>query len=68
MASGGDDRRVLIWSVSKSLDAAAAQPPTAMQAEHDSNIFCLDFDVDSKIVFSGGNDERVLLHDLVPML
>lgn len=35
-----------------------------MQGEHDSNIFCLDFDFETKNVFSGGNDERVLIHDI----
>ena len=63
MASGGDDRRVLLWNVAKSIDADVAEP-TPMQGEHDSNIFCINFDLNTKVVFSGGNDERVLLHDL----
>jgi WD repeat-containing protein 22 len=63
MASGGDDRRILVWNVEKSIDAKAYDPGV-MQGEHDSNIFCVDFDVDSKNVFSGGNDERVLIHDI----
>ena len=63
MASGGDDRRILIWNVEKSIDDSPIMP-TAMQGEHDSNIFCLGFDADVKNIFSGGNDERVLVHDL----
>ena len=63
LASGGDDRRVLVWNVAKSIDADVTEA-TPMQGEHDSNIFCLNFDLDTKVVFSGGNDERVLLHDL----
>ena len=63
LASGGDDRRILIWDVSKALD----QRPKArkiMKATHESNIFCIDFDCGNRKLFSGGNDEKLLIHDL----
>ena len=67
MASGGDDRRVLIWNVDKCIDKIQnidTNLSTAMEGEHDSNVFCLDFDVGARRVFSGGNDERILIHDV----
>jgi WD40 repeat protein len=42
----------------------ATNVSTAMEGEHDSNVFCLDFDVGSRRVFSGGNDEKILVHDI----
>ena len=63
MASGGDDCRILIWNVENSIDEKP-NDAVAMLGVHNSNIFCLDFDVDSKKVFSAGNDERVLVHDI----
>ena len=65
MASGGDDRRVLIWNVDKCIDKSIdTNLSTPMEGEHDSNVFCLDFDVATKRIFSGGNDERILIHDV----
>ena len=63
LASGGDDRRILIWDVSQALD----QRPKSrkiMKATHESNIFCIDFDCGNRKLFSGGNDEKLLIHDL----
>ncbi|XP_064176125.1 DDB1- and CUL4-associated factor 5 isoform X1 [Anguilla rostrata] len=38
--------------------------PLKLKGEHLSNIFCLAFDSTNKRVFSGGNDEQVILHDV----
>lgn len=48
MVSGGDDKRILIWSVprSRSLSSSHHYTPDALTAEHESNIFCLGFDSD----------------------
>ncbi|RVE57592.1 hypothetical protein OJAV_G00217730 [Oryzias javanicus] len=38
--------------------------PVKLKGEHLSNIFCLAFDSSNTKVFSGGNDEQVILHDV----
>uniref|UniRef100_A0AAY4AAP5 Ddb1 and cul4 associated factor 5 n=1 Tax=Denticeps clupeoides TaxID=299321 RepID=A0AAY4AAP5_9TELE len=62
LVSGGDDRRVLLWHMEKAIHARAK--PVKLKGEHLSNIFCLAFDSTNKLVFSGGNDEQVILHDV----
>uniref|UniRef100_A0A4W4ES79 Ddb1 and cul4 associated factor 5 n=1 Tax=Electrophorus electricus TaxID=8005 RepID=A0A4W4ES79_ELEEL len=62
LVSGGDDRRVLLWHMEKAIHARAK--PVKLKGEHLSNIFCLAFDSTNKRVFSGGNDEQVILHDV----
>ncbi|KAJ7988745.1 hypothetical protein DPEC_G00312410 [Dallia pectoralis] len=63
LVSGGDDRRVLLWNMEKALHARSAKP-LKLKGEHLSNIFCLAFDSTNTRVFSGGNDEQVILHDV----
>ncbi|PSN32328.1 hypothetical protein C0J52_17634 [Blattella germanica] len=46
LASGGDDRRVLIWNVEQAVHGV--NKPAAMRAQHISNIFCLGFDSTNK--------------------
>lgn len=62
LVSGGDDRRVLLWSVDAAM--SGSQRPRAMKGEHNSNIFCLGFDSCNSKIFSAGNDEQVIVHDL----
>ncbi|OWK09723.1 hypothetical protein Celaphus_00006048 [Cervus elaphus hippelaphus] len=38
--------------------------PIQLKGEHHSNIFCLAFNSGNTKVFSGGNDEQVILHDV----
>ncbi|KAG9481038.1 hypothetical protein GDO78_010342 [Eleutherodactylus coqui] len=38
--------------------------PIQLKGEHHSNIFCLAFNSCNTKVFSGGNDEQVILHDV----
>ena len=45
MASGGDDRRVLIWNVAKALSSSKFSV-RALKGRHESNVFCVDFDHD----------------------
>ncbi|XP_048831046.1 DDB1- and CUL4-associated factor 5 isoform X2 [Brienomyrus brachyistius] len=62
LVSGGDDRRVLLWHMEKALHSCSK--PLKLKGEHLSNIFCLAFDSTNRHVFSGGNDEQVILHDV----
>lgn len=59
---GGDDRRVLLWKLEESM--AGVAEPQAMNNQHYSNIFCLGFNNDSTKIFSGGNDDAVIVHDV----
>ncbi|KAK5857977.1 hypothetical protein PBY51_011183 [Eleginops maclovinus] len=65
LVSGGDDRRVLLWNMEEALHARSK--PVKLKGEHLSNIFCLAFDSTNRKVFSGGNDEQVILHDVERM-
>ncbi|XP_018328592.1 DDB1- and CUL4-associated factor 5 isoform X2 [Agrilus planipennis] len=61
LISGGDDRRVLLWCMLDAVHGKGA--PVAMQTTHISNIFCLSFDSTNSKIFSGGNDDQVIIHD-----
>ncbi|KAK9875394.1 hypothetical protein WA026_007789 [Henosepilachna vigintioctopunctata] len=62
LISGGDDRRVLLWSLPKVLFGDGN--PVAMHTDHSSNIFCLDFNSNNTRIFSGGNDDQAIVHDV----
>ncbi|OCT64794.1 DDB1- and CUL4-associated factor 5 [Xenopus laevis] len=62
LVSGGDDRRVLLWHLEQAIHSRAK--PIQLKGEHHSNIFCLAFNSCNTRVFSGGNDEQVILHDV----
>ncbi|CAG4957437.1 unnamed protein product [Colias eurytheme] len=62
LVSGGDDRRVMLWQFGQAiLDYGK---PEAMKAVHQSNIFCLGITSDNQKIYSGGNDDVVIVHDL----
>ncbi|CAN7994818.1 unnamed protein product, partial [Ixodes hexagonus] len=62
LVSGGDDKRVLVWNVMEALSGPTT--PRAMKGKHNSNIFCLSLDSCNRTVFSAGNDEQVIVHDM----
>ncbi|CAG7836581.1 unnamed protein product [Allacma fusca] len=62
LASGGDDRRILLWNVDKAIHGK--EEPTVMQAEHGSNVFALALDNSNRKIFSAGNDDQVIVHDV----
>ena len=43
LASGGDDKRILIWDMAKSL-CDSKKSNNQMKGCHESNVFCIDFD------------------------
>ncbi|KNE61000.1 hypothetical protein AMAG_06761 [Allomyces macrogynus ATCC 38327] len=60
-ASGGDDRRLLIWDTRS---PSADKPSHAVDA-HSAEINCLDFHVaDEHLLLTGSNDRTVMLWDL----
>ncbi|KAG5882587.1 hypothetical protein JTB14_030136 [Gonioctena quinquepunctata] len=62
LVSGGDDKRVLLWSVPGAMHDRGS--PVIMRTSHRSNIFCLTFDSRNETIFSGGNDDQVLIHEV----
>ncbi|XP_029662739.1 DDB1- and CUL4-associated factor 5 [Formica exsecta] len=62
LVSGGDDRRVLLWRVEQAIQGMGK--PIVMKAQHASNIFCLGYDSSKTKIFSAGNDDQVIVHDL----
>lgn len=62
LISGGDDRRVLLWRVEQAIQDVGK--PAVMKAQHISNIFCLGYDSSKTKIFSAGNDDQVIVHDL----
>ncbi|XP_050744494.1 DDB1- and CUL4-associated factor 5 isoform X2 [Drosophila biarmipes] len=63
LASGGDDKRVLLWNIDREVVSKLGKP-RSMNEKHASNIFCLGFDTQNTHIFSGGNDDLVIQHDL----
>jgi DDB1- and CUL4-associated factor 5 len=65
-ASGGDDRRVLVWNIDKDVLSANEEKkssPKTLKSYHQSNISTLAWDNENRRIFSGGNDSQVLVHD-----
>lgn len=62
LVSGGDDRRVMVWKFGHAiLDHGK---PHSLKAVHQSNIFCIGITNDNKKIYSGGNDDIVIVHDV----
>ncbi|XP_033639278.1 DDB1- and CUL4-associated factor 5-like [Asterias rubens] len=62
LASGGDDRRILLWNIQEALSLDSRFE--VMKGEHHSNVFSLAFDSQNTKLYSGGNDDQVLVHDI----
>ncbi|XP_072390311.1 DDB1- and CUL4-associated factor 5 [Diabrotica undecimpunctata] len=62
LISGGDDKRVLLWYIPEAIYDRGS--PVTMCTPHRSNIFCLTFDSCNEKIFSGGNDDQVLIHQI----
>ncbi|CAG9762135.1 unnamed protein product [Ceutorhynchus assimilis] len=73
LVSGGDDRRVLLWKIpeavyegnciSCSRNIPEGLAPIIMKKTHNSNIFCVAFSSKHTRIFSGGNDDQVIIHE-----
>ncbi|GAA5901313.1 WD40 repeat domain-containing protein [Sporobolomyces salmoneus] len=70
LASGGDDKRVMIHEALANDDDGSLGEPRAWYKGAQSNIFAIDFDASGRKVyssnydFSAGNDAVILCHDL----
>lgn len=54
---------MLLWNLEKSI--LEEEKPAVMLKQHLSNIFTLSFDSKSTRIFSGGNDDIVIVHDIL---
>ncbi|CAG5132541.1 unnamed protein product [Candidula unifasciata] len=62
IASGGDDRRLLLWNIGQTIFDDKA--PQVIDTLHVSNINTCCFDAGNKTVSTGGNDGQVIVHDI----
>ncbi|KAL4717930.1 hypothetical protein ACJJTC_001348 [Scirpophaga incertulas] len=62
LVSGGDDRRVMLWQFGQALFDYGV--PLQMKCMHQSNIFCLGITSDNQKIYSGGNDDMVVAHNI----
>ncbi|BFZ06789.1 hypothetical protein BsWGS_09828 [Bradybaena similaris] len=62
IASGGDDRRLLLWNLAQTI--FDDQAPHAIDTLHISNINTCCFHADNRAVATGGNDGQVIVHDI----
>lgn len=51
-----------MWKVEQAIHGVGT--PAVMKAQHVSNIFCLGYDSSKTKIFSAGNDDQVIVHDL----
>ncbi|GMT10713.1 hypothetical protein PFISCL1PPCAC_2010, partial [Pristionchus fissidentatus] len=64
VASGGDDRRMSIWSTDELLFHNEPKMRGKMKRKHYSNIFCLAFDPSGSVLYSAGNDNFFVSSDI----
>ena len=49
---GGDDKKILVWKLREAVEGTAV--PRSMKCKHQSNIFCVNFDHDNKLLITAG--------------
>ncbi|KAJ8291643.1 DDB1- and CUL4-associated factor 5 [Rhodotorula toruloides] len=65
LASGGDDRRILLWdTTAEDQGAGVAAEPVASYVGAQSNLFAIAFSCDGQRIFAAGNDSSILEYDL----
>ena len=67
--SGGDDGRVLLWPTSKAVDEKWTPRPFVMDTviangDITASVYCLAVSPDNGYIFSGGQDNKLSIHDV----
>ena len=62
--SGGDDGRVLLWLTGNALDDEWTPEPIEIDAKHENDITGLAVSPYNNRIFSGGGDNKLLIHDV----
>lgn len=63
-ASGGEDFRVLLWPTDKVNDLKWKSKAEEMETKHADAIYCLAVSPNNDRIFSGGRDDKLLIHDI----
>ena len=63
-ASGGGDGRVLLWPTEKVIEGKSIKTTTEMTTKHESFIHCIAVGPDNGRLFSGGEDDQLLIYDI----
>ncbi|GAA5967718.1 hypothetical protein JCM3765_000009 [Sporobolomyces pararoseus] len=64
LASGGDDKRVIVHEALANDEEGTLGEPRAWYKGAQSNIFAIDFDSSGRKLYSAGNDAVIICHDL----
>ena len=66
LASGGFDKIVRLWPISRQGEAGRGRnsiiAPIEMETRHASNVNCLAFAPDNRRLFSGGTGGKIFIH------
>ncbi|CAO4379068.1 unnamed protein product [Caenorhabditis nigoni] len=64
LATGGDDLHARIWNVDELMLRKNPRPISISEKGHESNIFSLEFDLDSRFIYSGERGGLLFKHDI----
>lgn len=64
LATGGDDAHSRIWAVDELMLRKNPKPISICEKGHNSNIFCLEFDLEDRFVYSGERFGSIFKHDI----
>ncbi|UMM34414.1 hypothetical protein L5515_007506 [Caenorhabditis briggsae] len=64
LATGGDDLHARIWNVDELMLRKHPRPISISEKGHESNIFSLEFDLDSRFIYSGERWGLLFKHDI----
>jgi WD40 repeat protein len=60
---GGGDKTVRLWSLKNRNPLNRNPLPIAMDMKHESVVVSLTMSPDSRRIFSGGIDKKIIIHD-----
>ena len=64
LVSGGGDKIVRLWSLNNLNPLNRTSLPNEMNTKHESVVISLTMSPDSRRIFSGGIDKKIIIHDV----